>query len=198
MNNRQRLIDKLSGSNELKFFLLKKGAHFRHKTGNYKTLGKGELIVVVRQTKNDFIGYSASLYGPLMIDCYYRKKDCFELSAKEIKKAFLDIPPHCETDYYRFFGKKAIKNKNGRRYFMQKDPFVLIKAANVEEALKVFSSDISNELEDCRLFEINKQEAWNKYKNTVSENGEEINKNELLESLESDCNELLACSEDLI
>lgn len=196
MNNRQRLLDKNKSYKQTKHYYLKKGAKIRHKTGIYTSLG--ELITVHKQNKRWFIGNLAEMYGMLMINCYFNKKDCVELSPLEIKKVFLKHPCHNETDYYSWFGESAVRNKNGRRYFRQKEPIVLIKADDVQTAFEIFDNEVSDDINDCRLREISKQEAWDIYKNVEDEDGRKISPYELLITLESPGNELLACSRELI
>lgn len=196
MNNRKRQIEKSKRYKHVKHFYLKKGAKIRHKTGVHTSFG--EVISVHRQNKRWYIGNLAEVHGMLMINCYFNKKDCIELSPVEIKKAFLKHPFHSESDYYAWFGDEAVKNKNGRRYFYQKEPSVLIKADNPEIALKKFDDEVSDDTNDCRLREISKQEAWDIYKNVEDVDGRKINRIELLKTFESLSSELLCCSRELI
>lgn len=196
MNNRKRLLNKVNPYKQVKHYYLKKGAKIRHKTGIHTSFG--EVISVYKQNKRWYIGNLAEVHGMLMINCYFDKKDCIPTSPIEIKKAFLKHPYHSESDYYAWFGDEAVRNKNGRRYFYQKEPSVLIKADDIPNALDVFMNDVSDDVSECYLKEISKQEAWDIYKNTEDEDGRKIDNYELIKTLESYGNELLACSRELI
>lgn len=110
MNNRKRRVSRLKQNKKIKSLFLKKGAKGYHKTQVFTSFG--EIVDIHKQTKSWYIGNLAQVYGMLMVDIYFKKKDCIQLSKKETKQVFLKHPLHEEDDYKLWFGEENEKKTN--------------------------------------------------------------------------------------